>query len=1453
MTVFKLAPWRRGNMELSDNVSERCPRRGAVVFAFIVGALLSVFAPPTAAGPEGIQVVNGDVSFSHSGNTTSIAASDMSIINYSSFDIAKPEIIEFIQPNAHASVLNRIDSAMPTNIEGTLRANGSVFFVNPAGVCIGQGAQINVTQLVASGLNISDADFMSGRMNFAGGDGTVTNRGDILAERVYLVGKHVVNTGNISCPAGYAVLAAGENVMLREQGSEVMIEIDSSRAQEPGRLIQSKPGVLNEGSVEAAGGRISLAAGDIFSQAISNVGSLSASLEAGDAGRIKVSASTGQVSNTGSVEAKSDSGRGGRVMIEAAEVINSGTVDVTGSSGGDIAIEARSRIGQLGTIHADGNTGNGGNVELKADDAVALNTNSLTTANAVANGDGGEVIVYSHDTALFHEDAKLEAKGGNESGDGGFIEVSGKRHVEVYGQADASAEVGQPGTFQIDPMNINIQDSAGLLDPGVDGAFTPSGDASTVSDDAIEEWLNGGTNVEIIAAGDDTIQGNITQEENARIDKTAGGDTTIKLIGNKITLDGGIVSESGKLGVRIDADNDVTLTAEIDTNGGRFTSSGTDFDNTEGSITATGGIVKFDHSGALNVGRIDAQDGTVKIAAGVINDGENGPDEDITGGLVKLAATSGAIGPLDVSAPRHLYATTLKDDGDIIISSPGTLEDVSAWATGDVRITITDSGDMNKTHIQTDDGVVNLEAKGKLTINSIVALGEGTEDDQSIELTTETGDGDSDPDIFIEGSCYSNGSIDVKADGSIKVSDTAEAQTSIKLHAGADGSGDLSFEPGATLKVPEIVLRAGNGFDVPDTDTGLRDAKIDGIEHLKLDYSSIAPDVEHSLTIHQDASINDIPSQIELRPDEAGRVDLILQSDDGHITSTTADEWNSIEATALNGIRLEGSDDITTSTLRTRMGNISINSTKGNLIVDGDINAYWRNPRELLPEVAFYFKDAPGGGVELIADSGRIYSYPASMLNTSIRGYSDDLWFKEPDEQVGIELPGGTGRAGIVIISHESLHLGPGAVLTTNRKSHGKDPLISDKDDRDGVNFLSGPPGYDIAGDPVDVSVYLASTGRDVIVDSKVHIEDDGGGVMIVDAKEKVYFGDVFAEDWVRYGFPRLEVISRTTQTLDQAATNKSLHGAQEMLEGKIPNWIMDEVNKQLDPENESGSSLVPTNKEVWSKYLLRGGTLGQVLAFVDFVAGETGGWRTYTDEDLQGRSVFKNLFDMFSTRMHNSIRRVQTWAKEKPKEPLTLLASTPTTRPRLFNKLIRDGNIEVLRLGDILQKDVTVIIEKDPSKFKTLNKDINFVATPLPTRVTIGTRNLLLSVGKIWFWTTDSNSSFEIKTDNDYIIEIIGTASGSVRVEKDKNTNDRVLTVGPIISGQVRVYGPDITPKSIRLGSMAIIKDGKFDDNSKPNLNRAKKDFESIKNGSWPTYVLRLSDINLNDIIMRR
>jgi len=265
-------------MEPLRNFSKTHDVKWSVMYVLTCCMLLGGSLSVALAGPEGAQVVNGKVGFQQSGYNTTITASDKAIINYSRFDIARPEIVQFVQPSSSASVLNRILSANPTSINGTLLANGRVFFVNPAGVIIGNSARINVNQLVASALNISNADFINGRFNFAGGDGAVVNQGDISAEKVYLIGKQVANSGSIHCPAGYVVLAAGDRVFIGEPGSDIVVEIDPPASTEASDAAGTDTAVLNEGTVDAAGGTIALAAaGDIYSQAISNVGRLSVS------------------------------------------------------------------------------------------------------------------------------------------------------------------------------------------------------------------------------------------------------------------------------------------------------------------------------------------------------------------------------------------------------------------------------------------------------------------------------------------------------------------------------------------------------------------------------------------------------------------------------------------------------------------------------------------------------------------------------------------------------------------------------------------------------------------------------------------------------------------------------------------------------------------------------------------------------------------------------------------------------------------------------------------------------------------------------------------------------------------------------------------------------------------------------------------------------------------------
>jgi hypothetical protein len=286
-------------------------------------------------------------------------------------------------------------------------------------------------------------------------------------------------------------MAAGDRVFLGQPGSSVIVEIGSL---EPPDQADAQPSaeITNEGTVKAAGGTIILAAaGDVFSRPImANTGSLSTSNAKGDAGNIGLQAGEGKIDNTGTITATSDSGAGGTVTASAREVVNTGTVDVSGAQGGTVALDATGRLGQFATIDADGIESDGGEIALTAGSGVVLGTDSQITANAGVNGDGGSVIVFSPKAALFQTGSRVEAKGGSESGNGGFFEISGHEYVEVEGQIDVEVEGqidltsanGTTGEFLIDPTNIDVLDVTG---PGDEPPSWGWGDW----DDTTGEWV----------------------------------------------------------------------------------------------------------------------------------------------------------------------------------------------------------------------------------------------------------------------------------------------------------------------------------------------------------------------------------------------------------------------------------------------------------------------------------------------------------------------------------------------------------------------------------------------------------------------------------------------------------------------------------------------------------------------------------------------------------------------------------------------------------------------------------------------------------------------------------------------------------------------------------------------------------------------------------------------------
>jgi filamentous hemagglutinin family protein len=234
--------------------------RPAGVFG-VASALIgagAAHAVETGALPQNPTVAGGAASFAQSGRTLTVNQStDRTVIDWRSFDIGQGATTVFNQPNASSIAVNRVNgSANPTQIEGSLTANGQVWILNPNGVLFGKGARDDVAGLLASTANLDAARFMAGdtRLSFTGsGRGQVVNAGQVSVAANGLaafVAPSVRNSGTITATVGKVALAAGETFSLDLAGDH-LVELG---------LGAGKAVVDQSGRIVDAGGVVTLSA-----------------------------------------------------------------------------------------------------------------------------------------------------------------------------------------------------------------------------------------------------------------------------------------------------------------------------------------------------------------------------------------------------------------------------------------------------------------------------------------------------------------------------------------------------------------------------------------------------------------------------------------------------------------------------------------------------------------------------------------------------------------------------------------------------------------------------------------------------------------------------------------------------------------------------------------------------------------------------------------------------------------------------------------------------------------------------------------------------------------------------------------------------------------------------------------------------------------------------------------
>ena len=324
------------------------PRPGRTPFPWFRAAAALLLASPFPArpNPQGMTVVQGNVSATQNGSLLNISASANSVINWQSFNIAAGETTRFQQPSSLSVVWNRIYDQNPSQIWGNLQANGIVVLMNQNGFYFGPNSSVTVGGFVASSAAVLPPPAAAGGFwSYQGPPPTakIINYGEIKARSggsVFLIADGIENHGLVSAPDGRLGLYAGKKVLLSDRpdgrGLSATVDLPTGTVDNSGKLIAdageialraqvvNQNGLIQANSARQQHGVIELVASDAVNLGQNSL--LRANGDAAavsDAGQITIRSARTFADTPGSaIEAKGGGlgGSGGSVEISAVSI-----------------------------------------------------------------------------------------------------------------------------------------------------------------------------------------------------------------------------------------------------------------------------------------------------------------------------------------------------------------------------------------------------------------------------------------------------------------------------------------------------------------------------------------------------------------------------------------------------------------------------------------------------------------------------------------------------------------------------------------------------------------------------------------------------------------------------------------------------------------------------------------------------------------------------------------------------------------------------------------------------------------------------------------------------------------------------------------------------------------------------------------------------------------------------
>lgn len=708
----------------------------AVCAAWNVPVLAAAPAPNTL--PTGGTVTYGNATFTQNGNTLNInQTTNQAIANFTTFSIGANATVDINQPSAAAAFLARVTGTDPSLIYGMLKSNGTVALINQNGILVGPTGVVDVARFIASTLNISDSDFLAGRLTFNNGTtaGNVSNQGNIKTTdggSVYLIGANVDNSGIIRSSGGEILLAAGQTVQLVDTGTPgVSVAVTGSAGK-----------VTNLGNITAEAGRIGIAAG-----LINNSGNINASSVVSEGGRIFLRASQ-NLTTTASSSISANGSKGGNIVLYA---------DDTAYLDGDISAQGAAGAGLGGFVETSGKqalsvvklpkVGAGGtwyidpyDLEVVADSIGSGNISSSSdgSSNVITSVGNSSQIRASTISNQLNDDVNVTlTTGAGGSSTGGNITVnsainkSSGNSASLTLNADNNIIINADITSTSGALGLNLNSNyQGGSNAGIDHTVQVNGATINLNGGALnvsngpgagnngDLAINSGSSLELNTFGS-LNAGNVTVASGGSISGLS--NTTMNLLGD--------LTNNGSVSIN---NSEINAGGKI-TNAGQFEIANTTINTVNGFINSLGATLTLGYqssftsgilqnAGTMNIGGALFTNATMtNDATGVINLGTDASSFTVT--AYSDWINNGSLVLNGSSRTVNLYVSNLVNNGNLLIGGSSNSLSIAGnsgmlnAAAG--TITVGNDTSLNGTSLF-NSGMLNMQGNANLSFSTQV-------------------------------------------------------------------------------------------------------------------------------------------------------------------------------------------------------------------------------------------------------------------------------------------------------------------------------------------------------------------------------------------------------------------------------------------------------------------------------------------------------------------------------------------------------------------------------------------------------------------------------------------------------------------------------------------------------------------------------------------------------------